>query len=448
MRILHFSLGITRKGGLNKYANDLMLGQIRAGHSVSLLFPGGKSFFSLGTVIAWRKTFEGISLFELLNTVPVPLLYGIKDPAYILDKKHSLSLNRMEQFFEKVEPQVFHIHTLMGLPVELLEFLVMKGVKTVFTTHDYFGLCPKVNFIDHYGNLCQEVDFVKCAVCNSRAPSRTFLLLRNAKLILKFKGLLSVIFRFKIKDKKSFSSKKHLNNNTKVENYRYNELQNFYTNLLSKVDVILFNSRTTSEVYHRHISPANSELLSLSHANIEDKRQERIFNKQRLRLTFIGSLEPYKGFLILKKSLLKLFNEGFKNWSLDVWSNVPCGLDPDLGNIVFRGCYTMRQLDSVFSGTDLLIVPSICKETFGFVVLEALSRGVPVIVSDNVGAKDVIAKISPCFVFQNSFGLLEKLREILSNLDILNEYNKKILSSPWIFSFDEHLKQLERIYLK
>jgi len=39
---------------------------------------------------------------------------------------------------------------------------------------------------------------------------------------------------------------------------------------------------------------------------------------------------------------------------------------------------------------DVLAVPSSWMETFGMVVLEALSCGVPVIVTEKVGAKDII----------------------------------------------------------
>ena len=47
-------------------------------------------------------------------------------------------------------------------------------------------------------------------------------------------------------------------------------------------------------------------------------------------------------------------------------------------------------LEKIFDETDVLVAPSIWYETFGFTVLEALSYGVPVIISGNVGAKDIL----------------------------------------------------------
>ena len=54
--------------------------------------------------------------------------------------------------------------------------------------------------------------------------------------------------------------------------------------------------------------------------------------------------------------------------------------------------YNYDDLQTIFENTDVLIAPSILYETFGFTVLEALSYGVPVIISGNVGAKDILLK--------------------------------------------------------
>ena len=55
-----------------------------------------------------------------------------------------------------------------------------------------------------------------------------------------------------------------------------------------------------------------------------------------------------------------------------------------------HGRYNFSDLERIFDETDVLVAPSIWYETFGYTVLEALSYGVPVIVSDHVGAKDII----------------------------------------------------------
>ena len=50
------------------------------------------------------------------------------------------------------------------------------------------------------------------------------------------------------------------------------------------------------------------------------------------------------------------------------------------------------EIKEIFNETDVMAAPSIWYETFGFTVLEAVSYGVPVIISDRVGAKDIVGE--------------------------------------------------------
>ena len=59
---------------------------------------------------------------------------------------------------------------------------------------------------------------------------------------------------------------------------------------------------------------------------------------------------------------------------------------------VIKAGFTQSDLPGIMSNTDVLIAPSVGYDTFGFTVLEALSYGIPVIVSDHVGAKDIVGK--------------------------------------------------------
>ncbi|MTV69865.1 glycosyl transferase family 1, partial [Streptococcus pneumoniae] len=41
---------------------------------------------------------------------------------------------------------VIHIHSLIGLHKEFIEVAKELGIKTVFTSHDYYGLAPVPHF--------------------------------------------------------------------------------------------------------------------------------------------------------------------------------------------------------------------------------------------------------------------------------------------------------------
>lgn len=74
----------------------------------------------------------------------------------------------------------------------------------------------------------------------------------------------------------------------------------------------------------------------------------------------------------------------------------------------------------------MLVAPSIWYETFGYTVLEALSYGVPVIVSEHVGAKDIIP--DGCGVVIENIDA-EKLWKVIRELNVsaLERMNQNIL---------------------
>ena len=86
---------------------------------------------------------------------------------------------------------------------------------------------------------------------------------------------------------------------------------------------------------------------------------------------------------------------------------------------VLTGCLRIAK-ESIFTGLNNFKVYSITDksfdETFGFTVLEALSFGVPVIVSDHVGAKDIVGKA----------GIIIKA----GNIDDLESTLEKLINSP------------------
>lgn len=188
MTILHYTLGLApqRSGGLTKYAVDLMVEQTKTAR-VWLLYPSGWRWWSRGIYCKAGGVVKEIETVKLKNSLPIPILYGVKSPEDFIAGR-TISICEMERLYNMIKPDVFHVHTLMGLPKELLLFLKNKGVKLVFTSHDYFGICPKVNLIDSDGKLCDNPSAERCAECNRNAKSTLFLRLRNSNFALNIKN--------------------------------------------------------------------------------------------------------------------------------------------------------------------------------------------------------------------------------------------------------------------
>ncbi|MBM3784588.1 MAG: glycosyltransferase [Acidobacteria bacterium] len=88
-------------------------------------------------------------------------------------------------------------------------------------------------------------------------------------------------------------------------------------------------------------------------------------------------------------------------------------------NIEFLGRVPFDQLPSLYSRARATIVPSICHETFGLVVLESLQQGTPVFTSEYGALPSIIAETGGGGVFRNTAelaGLLETARPVEPDL--------------------------------
>lgn len=416
MKILHYFLGFPpyRSGGMTKYAFDLMRGQVEMGEEVYALWPGRIRFFSKKMSFKIQKDVHGIKNFELINPLPVPLDEGIKDFQAYTKKCDD---NVFKQFLENLCPNAIHIHTLMGLPQEFIDVANSLGIRTVFTSHDYFGICPKVNLFKN--GLCCDDDHQchDCVKCNQSALSVRKVRLLQSPLYRGMKNLRFVRY-FREKHRFAFfngSRKVSLALEASNDAIEYQNLRGYYVSMLSKIDCIHFNSTQTKFIYERFFIPKSSKVLSITHSEIRDNRKAA-FAKQKsdkLRLTYLAQANPVKGFDVMRKALDELWAERVGNFELNHF----CFVSNPSPYMHFLGTtYTYNSLKDVFLKTDYLLAPSVWYETFGFVVLEALSYGVPVIVSDHVGARDVVGNCGMIVKAGSVESLKGKILELLDGM--------------------------------
>lgn len=448
MNIIHYFIGLPayRHGGAPKYAIDLLLEENKKhGIRTYIMTPGETLWSGNQSKINRVHDYNGIWHFEIQNPSISPLLYGVKSPEMIFNTDHDISDNELDEFYELIKPDLVHIHTLMGLPSKLLYYLRSKSVKIVLTSHDYYGICPRVNLVDRFGNVCSNSSGIFCKDCNITAKSKEQLRLLNSKFILKYKRFIAplVLIAKNIKfheDNVSTSVlKKQFDNN-------YLKLQEYYKSLFSLLDAIHFNSYVARSVYEQNIKIPYNEVIPITTNMISDRRRSKIFGN-RIRMSYVSGPRSAKGFPLLKKVLIELKNEGYNDWELNLWYGGKIGPDVDCENIICRGRYKTSQLSDVYEKTDLLVVPSIWKETFSLVALEALSFGVPVLMSDNVGAQLLIDSIDSSFIYHDENELKSKLRSIFSDVSVLEKCNKQILESSNInFSECDHAEKMIEFY--
>lgn len=388
MKILHYFLGFPpyRTGGLTKYAFDLMTSQSKDGHEIIALWPGRIKSFSAQPKIKEGKKVNGVRSCELINPLPVPLDEGINDFSMFTKP---CDINIYSDFFEKENPEVIHIHTLMGLHREFIQAANELNIRTVMTSHDYFGLCPKVTLY-RYGECCDDDQGCKnCIQCNLTPLSLKKIQLMQSSFYRWAKDS-SVIKILRKRHRESFFTERILPDMPDVDEEelakKYRDLRSYYVNMYEKIDFIHFNSSVTEEIYKRYVKPKESRVISISHQGIrEHQRCKKDYGKKVILC--LAPAKPFKGWEVLREACNQLWNEK-ENIELRVYSPVQ---NPEPYMVVKENGFKQDDLDQIMEEADVLVASSIWYETFGFTVLEALSYGVPVIVSDHVGAKDIVA---------------------------------------------------------
>ncbi len=427
MKILHYSLGFSpyRTGGLTKYCIDLMLTQNEQGFETALLWPGRIRILCKAVRIYEHRKWNGVGSYEIINPLPVALDEGIADvQAY----RTSTDDSSYRDFLLNYNPDVVYVHTLMGLHLEFLTICKELDIRTVFISHDYYGVCPKVTLFRD-GHPCDnDHDCYDCIKCNQTAMSLKKIMVMQSLFYRIFKDTV-IMKKLRGRHRKVFFEMQPPDKVQKVtedkQRSEYQKLRNYYVTMLEKMDFIHFNSTVAEKIYRRYFEPKNSGVRAITHRDIADHRKIKDFDHDRVRLAYLGTARPYKGFFFLLSVLDDIWECGNRNFELSIYT-ATSEKRPYMISVQER--YTYSQLEKIFDNTDLLIVPSLWYETFGFNVLEALSYGVPVLVSRNVGAKDLV---SDNFIYDD---LREKMLEIIGERKILAIENQKIVSSEIIKS--------------
>ncbi|NLG04075.1 MAG: glycosyltransferase family 4 protein, partial [Clostridia bacterium] len=235
---------------------------------------------------------------------------------------------------------------------------------------------------------------------------------------------------------------------TVVQGYtceQYHELAAFYRRLFEKINLFHFNSKLSRDIYEAFLPQMtlNGEVISISHRDIRDYRKIKVF-PQKPRITFLGDGREHKGFALLIRVLDRLHHEGAK-FSLTVYGTT----DVERDYLSVKGPYQYKDLGDIFYQTDILAVPNIWMETFGFVAVEAKTYGVPVLLSTHVGARDCFRhEVDSLIVEPLEEDLYQAFRQLMDDPRQLIEMNANIMKEVFMFSHTEHVKEMMKLYTR
>lgn len=415
MRILHYTIGFApeRTGGLVGYATDLMEEQVKQGHEVYALYPANQFCFGKEIEVRKAKHFGEIKRYKLINSLPLALFGGIASPS---DFMQTCDSSRYLSFLKELKPDVVHIHSLIGLHKEFLEATKELNIKTVYTTHDYYGLAPLPSFYYNGKSFDESNDNLAWNIMSADALS-------TKKLRIFQLSFYPIIRKWMKKMNRNPKHRPYQDLSSIEESVDYSELKNYYIDMFSLLNTFHFNSSLARSIFEKNLPfELNGKVISITSKTIKRHNIEKKTRDKKV-VAFIGPDEEYKGYFDFLKYVSTI---DLNRFEVVTYGHVPNQFAPKY--VKQKGRFLQSELGSVYKNIDILIVPSKWKETFGLVVLEALSYGVTVYVSKNIGAKDLLDE--------------NHIFNILSNFKIKIEANYDLC----IKTISEHTKELEELY--
>jgi len=183
---------------------------------------------------------------------------------------------------------------------------------------------------------------------------------------------------------------------------------------------------------------------------------------------FAGAIVPEKGVIHLARAFARLADQhsnvhlalaGTSSlWGSELAANTPGDSYEDQVSDVLRGCVeagrvhflgkvASSRMPIVYAASDILVIPSLWREAFGLVALEALATGCPVIASSVGGLVEFVNEENGIFVPPGEEPALEDaMRNLAENPDLRKKLGRAARSQAQRFSWEITAQQLDVIY--
>jgi glycosyltransferase involved in cell wall biosynthesis len=209
----------------------------------------------------------------------------------------------------------------------------------------------------------------------------------------------------------------------------------------------------------------------------EKRKYERERIRQKLGLTatdvlflFAGAIRPEKGVDYLARAFAKLSEDnanaclaiagGSKLWVEEGWlygktleateQQVLNVLAPAIARkrAFMLGIVPPVEIDAYYAASDIFVLPSMFQETFGLVLLEAFSAGLPVIAFRSGGIPELVEdRTNGIIVPQgDEEALYQSMRELMLDRDLRDRLGAAAESVPSRFPWENTVDRLEAVY--
>ena len=405
MKILHVGYGFRpfRGGGLITYSEDLMHAQVGLGHKVAY-FCAGRYYGPGKKPIRKRWIRQSVMMYEIVNP---PVIHG--GDLGTMKPRAELGEPQSETFFERTleefRPDVIHIQQLAGLPSSLIGIAKNAKVPVLMTLQDYYLLCPTLKLYDQDRRTCLSKQVgERCVMCCQNGYKSAEILAGASRYYDRdrLKSLLpSGVRRFlklllkQVRGAGGTRLGRAEPNDGRQEPRRGlpavlgAELQarrDRNVEHLNQVDLLIAQSHRVKEIYEIlgvDESRIRTMQLTLAHIGTLKRNDLAPINGPINFATLNGCINPKKGAEVISGALKILREKNLlASFRLFVWGGLEDGTRKELDgfpNVIQRSWYSVDQIDSMLNSVHVGLVPSTWEEAYGFVGVEFLAKGIPVI---------------------------------------------------------------------
>ena len=445
-----------------------MEGQARRGHDVAYFF-AGRRYPLVGRLRLHRWRRRGVAMLELLSSpIAVGLDLGTRFPE--LDLEEPATEAAFRRVLRDRRPDVVHVQELTGLPSSLLELARHESVPVVMTLQDYQVLCPTLKLYDSHGQVCLRTQpGAECVVCCRDAPADP-VVMRGVTTAFEIErvtarlpapvrpGARRALTRVaRVAGRPGQPSAERAPADA-MDAADYQRRRDVNLDRLSRVDALVATSSRVAEIHAGlGVDPSALRTARLTLAHLE-RLSPRVIAEPPAPVRFVtltGAQSEQKGAHVLLTAAEALEATGYAaRYALDVYGPVDSGVRAGLErlpSVHLRGSYSGgAEIGSVLDRADVGIVPSVWEEALGFVGLELLAKGIPVIGNARGGIPDYTIPGQTGWLNHSCTGaeLAEIMAGVIADPAQVVQLNRSIRErrEELVKPLERHLDELDEIY--
>lgn len=379
--------------GTEIYTYNLAQEMQRRGHRVEIL-ARGPARGDEPEFTCVREEFQGLVVHRMTHR----LAHADLEESYLKRGPEAV----FRQVLDGFEPQVVHFQHLIHLSAGLVDIAARRGLATVVTCHDYWGLCPRVQMIRPDGALCPSNMGSGCYLC---VKERGLGQVERAKKLDRAGG---VVFE-KVAGLLAESGVAPRGAAHRAEEYAaLRARERVVPEAYARADLRISPSRFLRDMYlaHSHLVEGGFDPhtflfsdngMRTDHVEALEKRPDP---GGRVRFGFVGSLVWYKGGETLVRAMALLARAGLGDRAhLNVYGSFDPAADPHHAElaalaegapVTFHGRFDNARLSEVYAEIDVLVVPSVWYENSPITIHEAFLTETPVLASDLGGMAEFV----------------------------------------------------------